>query len=97
MSAKSVYLLHRMTPANGKLSALENLVNEWFDFLKAQPGWKSVERICSADSQVVWMEEWASKADVDAFNQNHVALSDHMSRMVALTKDLPNRVVYQKL
>lgn len=97
MSKKPVIVLHRMIPRQGKCDAVRALMEEWFVFLKEKSECKSMETLCCIDEQVAWIEEWPSKAVLDAFNEEHLSMSDFISRMVSVSKIIPSRLACQVL
>lgn len=97
MSSKSVLVIHRMAPKNGRFADAKKVSDEWMQFLKGHANCKSIDVIGCTESQCVWIEEWTTKAAVDELNNQHLAYSEFLPRMVDCSKSVPQRLVYQQL
>jgi hypothetical protein len=92
----AVLLLHRIVPKTGCLAQSQKEAENFFAFLKTFPECKSIDVICSIDSQIAWLEEWSSKAAVEEFNASHLAMSSHLSKMSQWAQVMPQRLIFQK-
>jgi hypothetical protein len=94
---KSVIVLHRMEPIQGRFHDAKKASEEWAVFLKSFPACKNIEVICCMENQIAWIESWESKMAVDHLNANHLPFADYLVRMLDCCRKVPTRFVYRRL
>lgn len=95
MSRHAVIVLNRLELLPDKYQRLQQGLAEWFALLRQQKGFVGIEEICSTDKNMVWIEQWVGKADLDAFNSAHLAYADFLALTVECSRGMPKRDSYQ--
>lgn len=97
MSKHALTILSHCSLKPGMVAEARKVYESYLALLKMQPECKSVELVCCADDQLVWQEEWASKAAFDNFMQEHLAFSDFVANLYACSRGVPKRQMLQKV
>lgn len=97
MSKSMVTVLNRCNLKPGQVEVAAKLYEEWVQLLKKQPDCKSTELVCCVEGQLIWLEQWSSKAALDKFTHDHMLYTDHTARFYAASRGAPTRDIYQQL
>jgi hypothetical protein len=97
MAIHVVTILQRVQPKQGQYGVACQVLEEWFALLKTMPACKLVDVICNTEGQIAWLEDWESKAALDAFAMAHYVYSDIPPRFLDCSVNVPHRKLYQKL
>lgn len=95
MSKAMITVLNRCLLKPGQTGAAQKIYDEWVQFLKAHHDCKSTELVCCVEGQLVWLEQWSSKAALDKFTAEHMAYTDYIARLFACSRGAPVRDIFQ--
>ncbi len=96
-AGRPVIVLTRISPSASHFDQLKKVADEWQAFVKPIEGYEGLDVVCCVPEQVVWIEHWRTKADLDAFNRDHLAFSNYLADLFAYSRNVPQREVYRKL
>ncbi|MEZ5540411.1 MAG: hypothetical protein R3E63_10825 [Pseudomonadales bacterium] len=96
-AGRPVIVLTRITPDANHFEKLKSVVETWKRFLQPMSGYEGIDIACCTPDQIVWIESWNTKAELDAFNRDHLAFANFISDFFECAKSAPRRDVYRKL
>lgn len=94
---KNYTVLNRFQLKPNSLAKMKELLDDWKTFLKKHAPECDMEIVALNDDYACWMELWETRQALDAFQQNHLSMSSHLSRCVELSYPNSEREIFKRV